>query len=113
MAEHPHDREHVTERERTTHVTEKSSGGTSIAFVVGGLVVAVLVIFWLFGGAFDGADDAEISETNVTVEESEMVGTGSEAESEPLATEEPAVDVEVEETEAVEEQPVEETETSN
>lgn len=126
MAEHPHDREReiVTDRERTTHVTERTrGGGTGIAAVVGGLVVAVLLMFWLFS---TGDNEAEISETNVTVEETEtatdtdaatdeMVGTGAEAE-EPVIEAEPAPAPETEgaeETQAVEEPAAEETEPAN
>lgn len=80
MAEHP-ERERITEREHTIHVTERSRG-TGIAAVVGGLVVAVLLLFWLIGGFERG--DPEVSETAVTVVETETteeteVTTGAEA----------------------------------
>ena len=130
MAETPHDhdrdreREVVTDRERTTHVTERvRGGGTGIAAVVGGLVVAVLLMFWLFSS---GGNEAEISQTDVTVEETEtagdsgaateeMVGTGAEAESEPAAeaAPEPAGEAGGEETQAAEEPPADEAETAN
>lgn len=47
---------------------ERSGGGTGLAFIVGGLVVAVAVIFWLvFGGGNDTATDTA-NDVNVTVE---------------------------------------------
>lgn len=121
MAEHPHDRdrERIAESERTTtHVTERSSS-TGIAAVVGGLVVAVLLIFWLFTGV---DDEAEVSGTTLTVEENEtavtdepaeeMVGTGTEAEgvlpeteAEPAAEAEPAEETQATEEPAAEEEP--------
>ena len=127
MDETPRERERevVTDRERTTHVTERVRGsGTGIAAVVGGLVVAVLLMFWLFSA---GDNEGEISETNVTVEETEtaadtgaateeMVGTGAEAESETTTIEaepEPAADPAAEETQATEEPALEETGQAN
>lgn len=68
MVEHSNKRERIIEREHTTQVTERSAG-TGIAAVVGGLVVAVLVVIWLIGG-FDGGG-AEVSETRINLEETE------------------------------------------
>ena len=126
MDETPRERERevFTDRERTTHVTERGRGNrTGIAAVFVGLVVAVLLMFWLFSA---GDNEAEISETNVTVEETEtaadtgateeMVGTGAEAESETTTIEaepEPVADPAAEETQATEEPAPEETEQAN
>lgn len=59
-----------THTTRETHVTEKRSG-SSMAFIIGGLVVAVAVIAWLFLGGTD-VDNAGVEpgvgDTNVTVE---------------------------------------------
>lgn len=59
---------------RTTYVreTEKRSG-TSIAFIVGGLVVAVAFLVWLFAGgdvgvSSNGASGGDTSTTNVTIQ---------------------------------------------
>ena len=49
MTQPPEDRERYVERERSTHVTEKSSS-TGIAMIVGGLLVAVIVLYFLFAG---------------------------------------------------------------
>jgi hypothetical protein len=54
---------------RVTRTTESS--GSSMALIVGGLVVAVGFILWLVFGASDGAvvtNDPAASTTNVTVE---------------------------------------------
>lgn len=87
MTHPPEDRERIVERDRTTHVTEKS-GSTGIAMIVGGLLVAVVVLYFLFVG-FDSADvDGEgVSETNVTIESSE---TTNEAAPAPATEAEPA-----------------------
>ena len=56
---------------RTTYVREtKNAGGATMAFIVGGLVVAVAVIAWLvFGGNVDLATgNSDSSTTNVTIE---------------------------------------------
>jgi hypothetical protein len=56
---------------RTTYVREtKKSGGATMAFIVGGLVVAVAVIAWLIsGGDVDLAKgNSESSTTNVTIQ---------------------------------------------
>lgn len=59
--------------DRSTHTTttparEGTSGGT-IAFIVGGLVVAVGIIAWfMFGGDIDTAPSATSSESSVTIE---------------------------------------------
>nr|MDA3888083.1 hypothetical protein [Allgaiera sp.] len=55
MVDHNHDRHDSTLRERTEIRETRSGGGTGIAFIVGGLVVAVGIIAWLlFGGSMDG-----------------------------------------------------------
>ena len=47
-------------------------GSTGLAFIVGGLVVAVLVIgFFVFGGAFEGAD----KDVNIKVQPPEIGGS--------------------------------------
>ena len=48
---------------RETHVEKRSGGSGAMAFIVGGLVVAVLVVVWLFygGSDLDGAQDVNIS----------------------------------------------------
>jgi hypothetical protein len=51
-----------------THIERERSGSSGLAFIVGGLVVAVAVIaFFLFdgGGMFSGGGDAD---TNISVE---------------------------------------------
>lgn len=55
------------ERER---IERKESSGTGIAFIVGGLVVAALVLFWLFAGADTApvATGTDAGDVSVTVE---------------------------------------------
>lgn len=103
MAEHPHDRDrahvtnrdpaHVAGRERAPHTTDRKRSGTNIAAILGALVVAVLLAFWLFSGS---GNEAEITETGMT---EETVGMGTEGEMDQPA--------------ALEEAPVLETETAN
>ena len=106
---------------RDTHVTEKKSG-SSMAFIVGGLVVAVAVIAWLFmagddvdnvstTGAVDtttpAVDTTPAGDTNVTVEAPEAnASSGAAAESDAPAAaadadaEAPVADVEAPAAEA-------------
>ncbi|MEQ8876996.1 MAG: hypothetical protein RIC49_11370 [Phycisphaerales bacterium] len=52
--------------------TEKRGGGTGIALLVGGLVVAVGVLFWIFSGGFDGGTTTTGGgDVDVNVESSE------------------------------------------
>ncbi|KAF0676700.1 hypothetical protein [Profundibacterium mesophilum] len=95
---------HSSHTSRETHVTEKRSG-SSMAFIVGGLVVAVAVIAWLFLGGTDldstGTATGD-SDTNITVESPEASaegGTVVESESdtpvlEPVDPAEPAAPAE-------------------
>lgn len=61
----PNDHIHTTNTVHETHTTERRSGG-SMAFIVGGLVVAVAVIAWLL---FAGTDvDGTGDDVNVTID---------------------------------------------
>lgn len=93
MTQPPNDRERIVERDRTTHTTTtERSGSTGIAMIVGGLLVAVVVLYFLFAG-FDTDEVGEgVSETNVTVESTETT-----TETAPAA--EPEVEIEVQEVE--------------
>ena len=56
---------------RTTYVREtKKTGGSTIAFIVGGLVVAVGIIAWLVMGGNVGVSKgaSESTTTNVTIQ---------------------------------------------
>lgn len=63
MADHTNDHTTYVERERVERGRESS--GTGLAFIVGGLVVAVIVLVLLFTGG-DGATDS--GATNVNIE---------------------------------------------
>ena len=58
------------ERDRERIETPRSSSGSAIAFIVGGLVVAAAVLFWLFsaGGDVDTVTPAASGDVSVTVE---------------------------------------------
>ena len=71
----------------STRVETKSSG-TSIAFIVGALVVAVLVLFWLFAGDADTVVEAEAEAAAAEVgEEMEEAGAEVEAAADEAAAE--------------------------
>ena len=114
MDDYPKERDRVVERDRRTSHVERYGGGTGIAAVVGALVVAVLVLFWLFSGD-SGEEAPALTETDVTVEETETaaeegaveetVGTGAEAEQETPLPEAEAEPESAPETEAAEPAP--------
>lgn len=68
---HQSDQTHSTNHDHTyVERTEKRGGGTGIALLVGGLVVAVGVLFWAIYGGLD-ATSTTGSDVNVDVEGSE------------------------------------------
>ncbi|GHE00351.1 hypothetical protein U879_12230 [Defluviimonas sp. 20V17] len=85
MVEHNHDSHDSTVRERTEiRETRTGSSGTGLAFIVGGLVVAVGLIAWLlFGGMGDhtsgkmGPDGGGKSSSSVSVNVGGSGGSGS------------------------------------
>lgn len=95
------------ERDRERIETPRSSSGSAIAFIVGGLVVAAAVLFWLFsaGGDVDTVTPAANGDVSVTVEGDEAApaaaapanDTAAPAETAPAATA-PAADSTADET---------------
>ncbi len=57
--------------------TDRRGGGTGMAFIVGGLVVAVLVLVWLFTGGDFGIESG--STTNINVDAPAVEAPAAEA----------------------------------
>lgn len=69
---HQPDHTHNTDHDHTyVERTEKRGGGTGIALLVGGLVVAVGVLFWAIYGGLDGSPATGGGDVDVNVEGSE------------------------------------------
>ncbi len=65
MADHTNDHTTYVERDRVERV--RGEGSSGLAFIVGGLVVAVIVLVVLFGGFFE----TDGGSTSVTIESTE------------------------------------------
>lgn len=72
----------MSDKDTHTHIerTEKTGGSTGLAFIVGGLVVAVGVIAWvIYGGAEDDVDISIEGVGEAVESASESVGEAAES----------------------------------
>lgn len=89
MADHTND--HTNTHVVSERVETKSGGGSGLAFIVGGLVVAVLVIAWLFtGGDFGVNDGSSGGQTNINVDAPAVEAPAPAADAPAPAAEAPA-----------------------
>lgn len=72
MSDHSSDHTNTIVRERVeTNEVKPGGGGTGMAFILGGVVVALLVIVWLFtGGDFglSGGGATDSGDTNIRID---------------------------------------------
>ncbi|WP_172294309.1 hypothetical protein [Pseudoruegeria sp. HB172150] len=88
MADTNYDRDHV----RETHIRERSGGNSVLAFIVGGLLVAVAAIAYLvYGADFDQAAPAgDGGNVEINVDSNASGAAGGEAAADSDSTEAPA-----------------------
>lgn len=63
-----HNTNHTDTRVVHERIETDRGGGAGIAFIVGGLVVAVLVLAWIFTGGDFGFNGGDGGTTNINVE---------------------------------------------